>query len=490
MGCSSSAVDRSTQQQHKGAAVHPEHKQLQNQSAAVDVEDKQQQNGRLPEPKFIMRDSGNPKTHSAASLVDEILPYAGPSDVPEDAEQHIEALMKESRASREEVEKVLRRFEWDTFGARNALVRPANADELVRGLAKDRDNTFEMRELIILSLIYFSWNKEYADFSLRKSPLVIGYGLKVKLDPVMQQSGGTRGDALKALIQEDWKKEAALVAIDAAERKKPWPKACRGMGPIDCGVTADVALPPKYWLNKDLGAGQPLRCDALPTFVGQIEELLKRTFKGVATKDRRGRVPTSLGLVKCERIENPALWKRYHQAKLYISGKRKAGVSPVEDLDGDSKHGHVATEKHLTEAFADRTDNSINEFYLWHGTSQKGAQGICSNGFMVTLAGEAAGTMFGPGVYFAECSSKSDEYAKEWDEEGIYCLLLCRVICGEMFRIMDPKLPDIRKALRSGSYDTVLGDREAARGTYREFIVYDEGLIYPEYVVQYRRQYD
>ena len=39
----------------------------------------------------------------------------------------------------------------------------------------------------------------------------------------------------------------------------------------------------------------------------------------------------------------------------------------------------------------------------------------------------------------------------------------------------------IEDALATGRFQTVLGDREAVVDTYREFVVFDEGQIYPEY---------
>ena len=100
--------------------------------------------------------------------------------------------------------------------------------------------------------------------------------------------------------------------------------------------------------------------------------------------------------------------------------------------------------------------------------------------------------MFGRGIYFAECSSKSDEYASP-DKSGLYkgvcALLLCRVVCGEMYYITKSDVPTIDKAMATGNYDGVLGDREKAVGTYREFVVFDERQIYPEYVVLYERVY-
>ena len=38
-----------------------------------------------------------------------------------------------------------------------------------------------------------------------------------------------------------------------------------------------------------------------------------------------------------------------------------------------------------------------------------------------------------------------------------------------------------------GPYDSVLGDREKCRGTYKEFVIYDADQVYPAYVVKYRR---
>jgi hypothetical protein len=47
----------------------------------------------------------------------------------------------------------------------------------------------------------------------------------------------------------------------------------------------------------------------------------------------------------------------------------------------------------------------------------------------------------------------------------------------------------IEAAISCGSYDSVLGDREASVGTYREFIFYQEGQVYPEYLVRYTRRF-
>ena len=56
-------------------------------------------------------------------------------------------------------------------------------------------------------------------------------------------------------------------------------------------------------------------------------------------------------------------------------------------------------------------------------------------------------------------------------------MLLCRVCLGEMYRIEDFDGAAERHVRGSDKYDSLLGDREATRGTFREFIVYDERQV-------------
>ena len=62
-------------------------------------------------------------------------------------------------------------------------------------------------------------------------------------------------------------------------------------------------------------------------------------------------------------------------------------------------------------------------------------------------------------------------------------------VCGEMFRITDRDPLALSDALHSGKYDSVLADREASVGTYREFVVFDEECVYPEYLILYDREF-
>jgi len=130
----------------------------------------------------------------------------------------------------------------------------------------------------------------------------------------------------------------------------------------------------------------------------------------------------------------------------------------------------------------------VNEMLLFHGTTPEAADSICAGGFKLSRAD--TDSLFGPGIYMAENSSKADEYVTEGKHAGVYCMLLCRVVMGNVLYNSDlrPKAADLVKEVHTGRYHSVLGDREKVRGTYREFVSYDVDKVYPEYVVYYRRR--
>jgi len=76
--------------------------------------------------------------------------------------------------------------------------------------------------------------------------------------------------------------------------------------------------------------------------------------------------------------------------------------------------------------------SNIQEHFLWHGISPQGTCSICSTGFEIDKAPKG---IYGKSLYFAECSSKSDEYAS-LDAVGelanCRALLLCRVALGQV----------------------------------------------------------
>lgn len=244
-----------------------------------------------------------------------------------------------------------------------------------------------------------------------------------------------------------------------------------------------AACPP-YWQNKDLQSAFDDRYE-VPKFVKEtIQKMLDETWKDIQTRDRKGPAPVRLEVVNGQRIEDRNMWANYLIQKAKIRETR-GQCQPLQAISS----GDCLTSVSGGQLFGGALETGLNEFYLWHGTSPQGAHGISEDGFQIALSGTHAGAMFGRGAYFAECSSKADEYSYEGNGiyAGIYAMLLCRVCCGEMKRVFRSDVPAIERALESGVCDSILGDRAASVGTYREFVVFRERQIYPEYVVLYRR---
>mmetsp|Transcript_142195 Transcript_142195/g.261938 ORF Transcript_142195/g.261938 Transcript_142195/m.261938 type:complete len:516 (-) Transcript_142195:108-1655(-) len=245
-----------------------------------------------------------------------------------------------------------------------------------------------------------------------------------------------------------------------------------------------VIMKPSWWGSWP-PLGQSKRTVANAAVQHAVQMLISETWSDVVTRDRKGGgVPHRLEVVNVLHNENRALWESYAHARAKIL--EQCVASNVKPLG-------VKTSFADCKALGD-LDRRANEFLLFHGTRPSSADKICSGDFRIDLAGSGAGSMYGNGVYFAERSSKGDEYAGDDEEgvyQGLYAMLLCRVTCGNMLYCDDvrPSAAWLTQQCTSDGacYHSVLGDREKARGTYREFIIYDKDQAYPEYVIIYRR---
>ena len=64
--------------------------------------------------------------------------------------------------------------------------------------------------------------------------------------------------------------------------------------------------------------------------------------------------------------------------------------------------------------------------------------------------------LYGAGLYFADSIVKADEYS-EADENGVYSMLLCRVLGGNvLYSAEDVPDGDLRAQVLEGRYDSVL----------------------------------
>jgi len=303
-------------------------------------------------------------------------------------------------------------------------------------------------------------------------------------DPVPKASRRRRSDAASRAFRAIPRESSGSGGNAAAA-------AMRRAGAAGNDADLDLAVvAPAYWKNQDLAINFDDKVRLRGDAVAKFQELVDATFIRKATRDRQGgQLPERLRVTDVMRIEDRDLWNRFLRKRAELaSGPRP---TMIKDLPGN---GEVKTRTvgdpqdgplHITAP-------ALNEAYFFHGTSPAGAMGIGESGFNLGMVGSNVGTMFGAGAYMAEASSKSDEYASE-DLSGVfagkYAFLLCRVLVGNAFYTRESDIPAIEAAIATGNYQAVLGDREAAVGTYREFVVFDEAQVYPEYIIVYERKY-
>jgi len=221
-----------------------------------------------------------------------------------------------------------------------------------------------------------------------------------------------------------------------------------------------------------------------------MQEIFDKTFKQKVTRDRKDGQPLAdrFVAVQCLRSEHPALWDKFAEHRKTVAQSCKNDPSAASKF--------ILPKTSACEGLASRCvhatyGNPANQAYLLHGTNPTAAVAILDSSFHVDFAGKSAGTMFGAGVYLAESSTKADEYARDdvgGEYDGLYAVLVCRVLLGRSFTATDPG--DYVQQVQSGNFESILGDREKAVGTFREFIFFHEAAIYPEYAVFYRREKD
>lgn len=215
--------------------------------------------------------------------------------------------------------------------------------------------------------------------------------------------------------------------------------------------------------------------------IAAMQEIFDSTFKRVLTRDRvyefqlnvNEEMPYRLEVVHAFRSEHAELYRGFMERRSSWKGGTPYRAKTLNA-------GQLLNERLMD-----------GEALLAHGTNPSSAMGILKTGFSLSAAGKSTGTMFGYGIYLAECVSKSDEYARD-DNGGTYpglmALLICRAFVGNPFVVHDAG-DHIRDA-RAAGCDCVVGDRESKVGTYKEFIFFDERQVIPEYAVIYKRQYN
>jgi hypothetical protein len=129
-----------------------------------------------------------------------------------------------------------------------------------------------------------------------------------------------------------------------------------------------------------------------------------------------------------------------------------------------------------------------NEMFLFHGTTKH--KDIINNG-LDPRYGNAG--MFGRGIYFADQSSKSNQYSRPESckknghaEDCRQCervMFYCRVVIG---KVCERKHGNSSLTVAPDGYDSVKGIPSKGGLRFSEYIVYHQYQAYPEYLIEYK----
>lgn len=219
--------------------------------------------------------------------------------------------------------------------------------------------------------------------------------------------------------------------------------------------------------------------------------------KSTVTRDRlllghKGfdtRIPTRVVVEEVVQVENPENYLNYRfwKNRFQTASFAHHGVPWPSTAQVRTKVVQVHPDMPV--------DDKIHEVYLWHGTNPVAAKSISTTDFDLKRVGTARGSLFGRGLYFAESCLKADEYAQP-DERGFYPVLLARVVlgrpnlCQQSRSAIDPNLLEHSCTKIPPDFDSIIGDRETTVGTFREFVVFDNNQVYPEFIVWYQKAFD
>ncbi|XP_052261029.1 protein mono-ADP-ribosyltransferase PARP14-like isoform X2 [Dreissena polymorpha] len=162
---------------------------------------------------------------------------------------------------------------------------------------------------------------------------------------------------------------------------------------------------------------------------------------------------SGLTVQKIEMVQNKSLWHQYAAKKKQLEGQNPPGT--------------------------------VNERFLWHGTSEDTVDSVNAHGFNRSYCGKNA-TKFGDGVYFAVNADYSvqDTYSRP-DQIGVKRMYYCGVLTGEYtvgqrgMRV----LPSKPSGNPHDVYDSATNDLQKPI----MFIIFNDTHAYPFYIINFKR---
>lgn len=189
-----------------------------------------------------------------------------------------------------------------------------------------------------------------------------------------------------------------------------------------------------------------------------VEDEMQNSIRHHRDNGHAGGIFSRYNIVRIQKVQNRKLWERY---------------------------------THRRQEVSEENTNQANERMLFHGSPFINA--IVQKGFDERHS--YMGGMFGAGVYFAEHSSKSNQYVygisggtgcpAHKDRSCYIChrhLLLCRVTLGKSFMHFSA----MKMAHAPPGHHSVIGRPSTGGLNYPEYVVYRGEQAYPEYFITYQ----
>lgn len=164
--------------------------------------------------------------------------------------------------------------------------------------------------------------------------------------------------------------------------------------------------------------------------------------------------------------------------------------SKIEGTQGNTHHFKIKVKNifEVQDMTGYRNFNPYNVpvMELFHGTRKENVLGIMQKGILIKPSTAVhAGSMFGAGAYFADCSTKSAQYTDGFNNvrnQDQY-FFVCDVATGKIKEYMDAQ-PSLRSA--PNGYHSVKGC--AGRSLrYNEYIVFNTNQVRIRYIVEFEK---
>ncbi|ESN90841.1 hypothetical protein HELRODRAFT_194632 [Helobdella robusta] len=148
-------------------------------------------------------------------------------------------------------------------------------------------------------------------------------------------------------------------------------------------------------------------------------------------------------------------------------------------------------------------DKELNEVYLFHGTKEKSVKVILHSGIDSRFSSDKA--LFGSGAYFAESSTKADQYADDKKARKAagtpMFMFLSRVLLGSAYvctsahNFKKPPCTHQTCSLLDNCathpfHDSVIGTHKQPDDQllFKEYVIYEKNNSYPEFLIEYVRE--